>query len=135
PVPYFHLVFTVSEPIAAIALQNKRALYDILFRAAAATLRSIAADPRRLGAEIGFVAVLHTWGQTLQHHPHLHCVVPGGGLAPDGRRWVSCRPRFFLPVRVLSSRFRNLFLAALAQAFQAGKLTFRGALSSLGQPD
>jgi len=102
-VPYFHVVFTLPEPIAAIALQNKRVVYDILFRSMAATLRTIAADPRHLGAEIGFVAVLHTWGQTLQHHPHLHCIVPGGGLAPDGQRWVACRPGFFLPVRVLSS--------------------------------
>ncbi len=101
--PYFHVVFTLPEPIAAIALQNKRVVYDILFRSMAATLRTIAADPRHLGAEIGFVAVLHTWGQTLQHHPHLHCIVPGGGLAPDGQRWVACRPGFFLPVRVLSS--------------------------------
>ena len=93
----------MPEPIAAIALQNKRIVYDIPFRSTAATLRTIAADPRHLGAEIGFVAVLHTWGQTLQHHPHLHCIVPGGGLAPDGQRWVACRPGFFLPVRVLSS--------------------------------
>jgi len=125
PVPYFHVVFTLPEPIAAIALQNKRVVYDILFRSTAATLRTIAADPRHLGAEIGFIAVLHTWGQTLQHHPHLHCIVPGGGLAPDGQRWVACRPGFFLPVRVLSSLFRRLFLESLDQAFQAGELVFR----------
>jgi len=135
PVPYFHVVFTIPEPIAAVALQNKRVVYDILFRSTAATLRTIAADPRHLGAEIGFIAVLHTWGQTLQHHPHLHCIVPGGGLAPDGQRWVACRPGFFLPVRVLSSLFRRLFLEALDQAFQAGELTFRGALADLNQAD
>ena len=99
---------------AAIAFQNKRAVYAILFRAAAETLRDIAADPTHLGAEIGVVAVLHTWGQTLQHHPHLHCIVPGGGLSPDGTRWVACRPGFFLPVRVLSRLFRRLFLARAA---------------------
>jgi len=131
PVPYFHVVFTLPEPIAAIALQNKRVVYDILFRSTAATLRTIAADPRHLGAEIGFVAVLHTWGQTLQHHPHLHCIVPGGGLAPDGQHWVACRPGFFLPVRVLSSLFRRLFLESLDQAFQAGELVFRGSLIDL----
>jgi len=135
PVPYFHVVFTIPEPIAAIALQNKRVVYDILFRSTAATLRTIAADPRHLGAEIGFIAVLHTWGQTLQHHPHLHCVVPGGGLTPDGQHWVACRPGFFLPVRVLSSLFRRLFLEALDHAFQAGELTFRGALTDLNQAD
>ncbi len=129
PVPYFYVVFTLPEPIAAIALQNKRVVYDILFRSTAATLRTIAADPRHLGAEIGLVAVLHTWGQTLQHHPHLHCIVPGGGLAPDGQRWMACRPGFFLPVRVLSSLFRRLFLEALDQAFRAGELTFRGSLA------
>jgi hypothetical protein len=107
PVPYFHVVFTVPEPVAAIALQNQRVVYDILFRTAAATLKTIAADPRHLGAEIGFIAVLHTWGQTLQYHPHLHCVVPGGGLTPDGEGWIACRPGFFLPVRVLSSLFRR----------------------------
>jgi len=131
PVPYFHVVFTMPEPIAAIALQNKRVVYDILFRSTAATLRTIAADPRHLGAEIGFIAVLHTWGQTLQHHPHLHCIVPGGGLASDGQRWMACRPGFFLPVRVLSSLFRRLFLESLDQAFQAGELVFRGALIDL----
>jgi hypothetical protein len=135
PVPYFHVVFTIPEPIAAVALQNKRVVYDILFRSTAATLRTIAADPRHLGAEIGFIALLHTWGQTLQFHPHLHCIVPGGGLSPDGQRWVACRPGFFLPVRVLSSLFRRLFLEALDQAFHAGELTFRGALTELNEAD
>jgi Putative transposase/Transposase zinc-binding domain len=133
PVPYFHVVFTIPEPIAAIALQNKRVVYNILFGSTAATLRTIAADPRHLGAEIGFVAVLHTWGQTMQHHPHLHCIVPGGGLAPDGQRWVACRPGFFLPVRVLSSLFRRLFLEALDHAFRAGELTLCGTLANLSQ--
>jgi Putative transposase/Transposase zinc-binding domain len=135
PVPYFHVVFTLPEPVAAIALQNPRVVYDILFRTAAATLKTIAADPRHLGAEIGFIAVLHTWGQTLQHHPHLHCVVPGGGLAPDGERWVACRPGFFLPVRVLSSLFRRLFLEALDAAHRAGELSFHGSLRDLAEPD
>lgn len=135
PVPYFHVVFTIPEPIAAIALQNKRIVYDILFRSTAATLRTIAADPRHLGAEIGLIAVLHTWGQTLHLHPHLHCIVPGGGLAPDGQRWVACRPGFFLPVRVLSSLFRRLFLEDLERAFRAGELTLRGDLTELNGTD
>ncbi len=130
-VPYFHVVFTVPEEIAAIALQNKRTVYGILFHATAETLRIIAADPEHLGAEIGFFAVLHTWGQTLVHHPHLHCVVPGGGLSPDGKRWISCRPDFFLPVRVLSCLFRRLFLESLQKAFDAGKLRFSASLESL----
>ena len=108
-------------------------VYAILFRAAAETLRNIAADPKHLGAEIGVVAVLHTWGQTLHHHPHLHCIVPGGGLSPDGTRWVACRPGFFLPVRVLSRRFRELFLERLQAAFEAGELRFFGALAELGR--
>jgi predicted Zn-ribbon and HTH transcriptional regulator len=128
---YFHVVFTVPEQIASIAFQNKEAVYGILFRAAAETLRTIAADPQHLGAEIGFFAVLHTWGQALLHHPHLHCVVPGGGLSPDGARWVSCRPGFFLPVRVLSRLFRRLFLEALLKAFDTGKLNFFSSLESL----
>ena len=123
-VPYFHVVFTVPEEIAAIAYQNKQVVYGILFRTTAETLRTIAADPKHLGAEIGFFAVLHTWGQNLLHHPHLHCVVPGGGLSPDGQRWVSCKPGFFLPVRVLSRLFRRLFLESLQKAFDAGKLHF-----------
>src|SRR4051794_941065 len=134
PVPYFHVVFTLPEPVAAIAFQNQRVVYDILFRTAAATLKTIAADPRHLGAEIGFIAVLHTWGQTLQYHPHLHCVVPGGGLAPDGEGWIACRPGFFLPVRVLSSLFRRLFLEALDAAFRAGELGFHVSLGELASP-
>ena len=121
---YFHVVFTVPEEIAAIAYQNKEVVYSILFRATAETLRTIAADPKHLGAEIGFFAVLHTWGSNLLHHPHLHCVVPGGGLSPDGSRWISCKPGFFLPVRVLSRLFRRLFLEHLQDAFDAGKLQF-----------
>src|SRR5690349_9719283 len=105
-VPYFHVVFTVPDVIAVIAFQNQTVVYDILFRAASETLRRIAADPQHLGAEIGFIAVLHTWGQNLMHHPHLHCLVPGGGIAPDGTRWIPSRPDFFLPVRVLSQMFR-----------------------------
>lgn len=135
PVPYFHVVFTVPPTIAAIAYQNKAVVYDILFKATSATLRTIAADPKHLGAEIGFVAVLHTWGQTLQHHPHLHCVVPGGGIAPDGETWIACRPGFFLPVKVLSRLFRRRFLDLLADAFAAGSLAFFGDLAGLGDAD
>ena len=131
PVEYFHVVFTVPHEIAAIAYQNKAVVYDMLFRATAETLRTIAADPRHLGAEIGFIAILHTWGQNLQHHPHLHCVVPGGGISLDGQRWVSCRPGFFLPVRVLSRLFRRLFMALLREAFEAGKLKFFNAMLGL----
>ena len=131
PVSYYHVVFTVPPQVAEIAFQNKRVVYAILFRAAAEALHDIAADPRHLGAEVGAVAVLHTWGQTLQHHPHLHCIVPGGGLSPDQMRWVSCRPGFFLPVRVLSRRFRTLFLARLQAAFAAGELRFSGTLAAL----
>ncbi len=129
---YFHVVFTVPEPVAAIAYHNKVVVYDILFRAAAETLRTIAADPKHLGAEIGFFAVLHTWGQQLLYHPHLHCVVPGGGLSPDGSRWVSCRrPRFFLSVRVLARLFRRLFLEYLKTAFDSGTLEFFASLQPL----
>jgi putative transposase/transposase-like zinc-binding protein len=131
-VPYFHVVFTVPEEIAAISLQNKRTVYGILFHTTAETLRLIAADPEHLGAEIGFFAVLHTWGQNLVHHPHLHCVIPGGGLSPDGKRWISCRPDFFLPVKVLSRLFRRLFLESLQKTFDSGKLRFSASLESLG---
>src|SRR5271169_5642695 len=117
PVPYFHVVFTVPAQIAAIALQNKATVYNILFRTAAETLRTIAADPKHLGADIGLVAVLHTWGQNLHHHPHVHCLVPGGGPSLDGARWIACRPGFFLPVPVLSRLFRRLFLDRLQAAF------------------
>jgi hypothetical protein len=133
-VHYFHVVFTVPEAVATIAFQNQTAVYDILFRAASETLRTIAADPKHLGAEIGFLAVLHTWGQNLLHHPHLHCLVPGGGIAPDGRRWVSCRPGFFLPVRVLSRMFRGLFLHYLEKAFANGELNFFSAHRHLHEP-
>lgn len=135
PVEYFHVVFTLPETIAAIAYQNKAVVYDVLFRATAETLQTIAADPKHLGAEIGFVALLHTWGQNLQHHPHLHCVVPGGGLRADRQRWVSCRPGFFLPVRVLSRLFRRLFLTQLQHAYDAGKLKFFNALAALQAPE
>jgi hypothetical protein len=130
-VEYFHVVFTIPEPIAALAYQNKKALYDILFRTSAETLRTIAADPKHLGAEIGFITLLHTWGQNLQHHPHVHCVVPGGGIAPDGEHWMACRPGFFLPVRVLSRLFRRLFLDQLRRAFDTGALHFYGQLELL----
>jgi Putative transposase/Transposase zinc-binding domain len=134
-VPYFHVVFTVPQEIAAIAYQNKKVVYGILFCTTAETLTTIAADPQHLGAEIGFFAVLHSWGQNLQFHPHLHCVVPGGGLSAAGQRWISCRPNFFLPVRVLSHLFRRLFLASLQKAFDSGKLRFFGRLEPLSEPD
>lgn len=130
---YFHVVFRLPEPIAAIAYQNKALVYGLLFRAAAETLRTIAADPKHLGAEIGFFAVLHTWGQNLLHHPHLHCVVPGGGFSPDRTRWIACKPGFFLPVRVLSRLFRRLFLEHLEKAFDAGKLQFFSNLRALSE--
>src|SRR5438270_1244394 len=133
PVPYFHVVFTVPEAIAGIALQNKAVVYDILFRAAAETLQTIAADPKHLGAAIGVTAVLHTWGQNLFHHPHIHCVVPGGGVSPDGC-WIACRPGFFLSVRVLSRLYRRLFLERLQAAFNAGMLNFFGELAGLVKP-
>jgi hypothetical protein len=135
PVPYFHVVFTLPREIGMLSLQNAREIYNILFRAASETLLTIAADPKRLGAAIGFVAVLHTWGQSLHAHPHLHCVVPGGGIGPDGARWVGCRKKsFFLPIGVLSSRFRNLFLTYLKEAFREGKLRFHGEMSRLSRP-
>jgi hypothetical protein len=116
PVPYFHVVFTLPAAIADIAYQNKAAIYDILFKTSAETVLTIAADPKHLGARIGITSVLHTWGSALTHHPHVHMIVPGGGIAPDGKRWVSCRPGFFLPVRVLSRLFRRLFLERLTAA-------------------
>jgi hypothetical protein len=126
PVAYYHVVFTLPAPIADIAYQNKAEIYRILFKAAAQTLITIATDPKHLGARIGLTAVLHTWGSALTHHPHVHCIVPGGGLSPDGERWISCRPGFFLPVRVLSRLFRRLSLEKLAAAHDAGRLHFFG---------
>jgi hypothetical protein len=133
-VPYFHVVFTVPQEIEVIAFQNQTVVYDILFRAASETLRKIAADPKHLGAEIGFLGVLHTWGQNLHHHPHIHFLVPGGGIAPDGESWIACRPGFFLPVTVLSSMFRGLFLHYLEKAFAAGALNFFSAHRHLHEP-
>ena len=126
PVPYYHVVFTLPAPIADIAYQNKAVIYDLLFRVAAETMLTIAADPKHLGARIGITSVLHTWGSAMTHHPHVHMIVPGGGIAPDGKRWVSCRPGFFLPVRVLSRLFRRLFLNALTASHKAGRLSFFG---------
>ena len=131
PIPYFHVVFTLPSEVGAIAYQNKAAVYGLLFKAAARTLTTIAADRKHLGAEIGLTAVLHTWGQNLDHHPHVHCIVPGGGVSPDGQRWISCRPGFFLPVRVLSRLFRRLFLNGLAALFEAGQLRFFNGLATL----
>jgi hypothetical protein len=134
PVEYFHVVFTIPATLSPIALQNPRVVYGLLFRAAAETLQQIAADPKHLGAEIGFLAILHTRGQNLQHHPHVHCVVPGGGLSSDGARWISCHRGFFLPVRVLSRVFRGKFLALLRGAFDRGKLSFHGTIAALADP-
>jgi hypothetical protein len=131
PIGYFHVVFTLSAEVAAIAFQNKRVVYDLLFRAAAETMLAIAADPRHLGARIGITAVLHTWGSALTHHPYVHMVVPGGEIALDGSRWISSQPAFLLPVRVLGKLFRRLFLTRLIQLYDAGKLAFFGSLASL----
>jgi hypothetical protein len=134
PAPYFHVVFTLPAPIGDIAYQNKAVIYAILFKAAAETLITIAADPKHLGARIGLTAVLHTWGSALTHHPHVHCIVPGGGLSPDDERWISCRPGFFLPVRVLSRLFRRRFLEQLTAAHEAGRLRFFGDHAPLVEP-
>jgi hypothetical protein len=131
PVPYYHVVFTLPASIGAIAFQNKAVVYDLLFTTAAKTLTTIAADPKHLGARIGLTAVLHTWGSALTHHPHVHVIVPGGGLSPDGSRWIACRRGFFLPVRVLSRLFRRLFLDGLAALHAAGRLAFLGDLAPL----
>jgi Putative transposase/Transposase zinc-binding domain len=131
PVPYYHVVFTLPARIADIAYQNKAVIYDLLFTAAAETMTTIAADPKHLGARIGITSVLHTWGSTMTHHPHLHMIVPGGGISLDGKRWVSCRPRFFLPAPVLSRLFRRLFLQKLLAAHRAGRLKFFGAYAHL----
>ena len=126
PVPYFHVVYTLPAAIADIAYQNKAVIYDLLFKASAETTLTIAADPKHLGARIGFMSVLHTWGSALTHHPHVHMVVPGGGLSPDGSKWIACRPRYFLTVEVLSALFRRLFLQMLVAAHDAGRLQFFG---------
>ena len=124
PVPYYHVVFTLPAPIGDIAYQNKAVIYDLLFKASAETLTTIAADPKHLGARVGITSVLHTWGSAMTHHPHVHMIVPGGGISLDGERWVACRPGFFLPVRVLSRLLRRLFLEKLVAAHHAGRLKF-----------
>ena len=135
PVEYFHVVFTLPASVGNIAYQNKAVIYNILFKAASETLLRIGADSKHLGADLGITAVLHTWGSALTHHPHLHCIVPGGGLSPDKQRWVACRPGFFLPVRVLSRLFRRLFLDQLVDAHTHGKLQFFGELAELSDSD
>jgi Putative transposase/Transposase zinc-binding domain len=135
PVPYFHVVFTLPATVADIAYQNKAVIYDILFKASAETLITIAADPKHLGARIGITSVLHTWGSAMTHHPHVHMIVPGGGLSPDGRSWMPCRPKFFLPVRVLSKLFRRVFLDKLVAAHEAGRLAFFGDCGALSRAD
>jgi predicted Zn-ribbon and HTH transcriptional regulator len=134
PVPYYHVVFTLPGEIADIAYQNKAVIYDLLFKVSAETMLTIAADPKHLGARIGITSVLHTWGSAMTHHPHVHMIVPGGGISPDGERWVSCRPGFFLPVRVLSRLFRRLFLDKFVAAHQAGRLNFFGDHAHLADP-
>jgi hypothetical protein len=135
PTPYFHVVFTLPHLIADLALQNKQTIYDLLFRISTETLLAIARDPRHLGAEIGFFGILHTWGQNLLHHPHIHYVIPGGGIGPDHDRWVACLPGFFLPVRVLSDHFRDHFLKALEKLFRRGQIQFTGTLAHLSNPE
>ena len=131
PVEYFHVVFTLPAEIARIAYWNKRAMYGLLFKASAETVMTIAADPRRLGARVGMTSILHTWGSAMTHHPHIHMIVPGGGLSLDGTRWIGCKPRFFLPVRVLSRLFRRLFLEGLVALHRARRLTFFSDLAEL----
>jgi hypothetical protein len=133
PVEYFHVVFTLPQQIAVVAYQNKAVVYGLLFEAAAETLKRIGGDPKHLGAEIGFTAVLHTWGQTLTHHPHVHCIVPGGGLSPDGKTWIACRPGYFLAERVLSSLFRGVFLGKLVAAYVDKRLEFFSDLAHLAE--
>ena len=135
PVEYFHVVFTLPTEIAQIAYWNKRAVYGLLFKASAETVTTIAADAKRLGARVGMTSVLHTWGSAMTHHPHIHMIVPGGGLSPDGTKWVACRPGFFLHVRVLSRLFRRLFLDGLMDLHRAGQLAFFGDLAGLASPD
>ena len=132
--PYFHLVFTLPAALGPLALQNPRLLYGLLMHATSQTLLEIAADPQHLGAEVGFLTVLHTWGQNLLHHPHVHCVIPAGGIAPDDSRWIHCRENFFLPMRVLSRVFRGKFVAGLKRAFARGELAFHGDLAELAEP-
>ena len=134
PAPYVHVVFTLPRELAPLALQNKKVIYDLLFRTSAETLLEVARDPRHLGAHIGFFSVLHTWNQKLQHHPHVHCVLPAGGLSADHRRWIQSRSSFFLPVKVLSRVFRGKFVQALKRAFREDKLGFHGTLKLLAQP-
>ena len=134
PVPYFHVVFTLPEEIGTIAYHNKAVIYDLLFKASSETILTIAADPNHLGARIGMTAVLHTWGSAMTHHPHVHMIVPGGGLSPDGARWIRCKPNFFLPVFVLSRLFRRLMLEKLAAVHAAGKLMFHGGHAHLADP-
>jgi len=135
PVPYFHVVFTLPPMLAELALQNQRGLYGLLFQASSRTLLQIGANRKHLGAQLGFLSVLHTWGQNLQHHPHVHCIIPAGGLVLDHSRWIHSRKKFFLPVRVLSRLFRGKFLALLKRVFRRGQLTFPGELSELAQPE
>ena len=134
PVEYFHVVFTLPQELKPVVLKNRRVIYRLLFRTASQTLLQLAADPKRLGAQIGFTAILHTWGRNLLFHPHLHCVVTGGGLSADGHRWIPARSDYFLPVDVIGSLFRGKFLAGLKQAYQAGRLQLTGSVQPLADP-
>jgi hypothetical protein len=134
PVPYFHVVFTLPHELSALVLQNKRLLYDLLYRTSAATMLELAREPRHLGADIGFLGVLHTWGQNLEHHPHIHYIVPAGGLALDGSRWIDSSRHFFLPVKALSRRFRRKFRAGLCELFEQNRFQFHGSLEQLALP-
>ena len=135
PISYFHVVFTLPHELSALVLQNKRLLYDLLYRTSAATMLELARDPKHLGADIGFLGALHTWGQNLEHHPDVHYIVPAGGLALDGSRWIDSSPRFFLPVKALSRRFRRKFCAGLCELFEQDRLQFHGSLQQLASPD
>lgn len=134
PIRYFHVVFTLPDPLRTIAYQNKQTIYDLMFKTVSETLLTIAADPKHLGAKIGITAVLHTWGSSLVHHPHIHCIVTGGGLSPDQRQWIASRQNFFLPVKVLGARFRNRFLQALSAAHHKSELKFFGEQKILEDP-
>jgi hypothetical protein len=135
PIEYFHVVFTITDELNPLALRNQRVLYNILFRSVSETLTELSRDPEHLGAELGFISILHTWGQNLMDHPHIHCIVTGGGLSEDGKRWVSCRDGFFLPVKVLSRLFRGKFLDYLKKSYESGKLEFHGEISELEDPE
>ena len=134
PIEYFHVVFTIPSELNPLVSMNRKVMYDLLFRSVSETLAELANDPKHLGATVGVIGILHTWGQNLMDHPHIHCIVTGGGLSPDGGRWVSCRKGFFIPVRVMSALFRGKFLDLLKNSFKSGDLVFPGSISHLKDP-